>query len=199
MHALGQRIVRAQGARQLLGKPLDHRDFQAQPAILDLFREHRALFEQSIDTVADVGEGCAQLRRGGRQPEVLDARATLRQQIERQIDAVEIAVVGGAVLHMIDDLQRGAECVIGGPGRAVLAVHVEHKAADRHGRIAAVIHEVVEVAVAQLGHVHAEGVQQVLCVLRAQTSLSQLLAQRDALRLGTRFCQAASPPGCRAA
>jgi hypothetical protein len=167
MDALGQRIVRAQHARQPLRQPLDDRNFQAEAAILDLPGKHRAFFQQSGEPSAEVVEAGAQLRRGGGRFQMLDSGAMPRQQVERQIDAVEIAVIGAAVLHMIDDLQRGAKRVVGGPGRARLAMHVEHEAADRHGRIAAVVHQLVEVAVAQLADVHAEGVEQILRVLRA--------------------------------
>src|ERR1700746_1783980 len=41
----------------------------------------------------------------------VDIRPMRRQDIERQVDAVEIAIVLGAVLHMIDDLQRRTEWI----------------------------------------------------------------------------------------
>ena len=100
MHALGQRIVRAQYARQFFRQPLDHRHFQAQPAVVDLRRKTRALFCSSASSRSQMSvEAGAQLRRSGRRLQVFDARAAARQQIERQIDAVEIAVVGGAILQ----------------------------------------------------------------------------------------------------
>ena len=146
--------------------------------------ENPRFLQQVVEPAANVVEAGAQLRRGRGRLQVLDARAARLEHIERQIDAVEIAVVGGAVLHMIDDLQRRAERVVGWPGRAILAVHVEHEPADRHRRVAAVVHQVVEVAVAQLGDVHAKRIEQVLRVLRAQPARSEFVAQRDALRLG---------------
>ena len=77
------------------------------------------------------------------------------ERVEREIDAVEAAVILAAILQVVDDLQRRAQRVGGRPGRAVFAVHVEHEAADRHGRVAAIVHELVPVGVAQLGDVAA--------------------------------------------
>ena len=53
---------------------------------------------------------------------------------------------------------------------AALAMHVEHEAADRHGGVAAIVHQLVPVAIAQLGDVQAEGLEQVLRVLRRQAA-----------------------------
>ena len=189
MHALGQRIVRPQHAGQFLRQPLDHRHFQTQATIGDLCRERRAVFQQHGQAPADVVETSAQLRRGGRRLQLLDAGTVAREQVERQIDAVEIAVVGGAVLQVIDDLQRGAQRVVGGPRRARLAMHVEHETADRHGRVAAVVHQVGPVAVAPLDHVHAEGGDEVARMLRIEPARAQLGAQRHAFRLGVALAE----------
>ena len=78
-----------------------------------------------------------------------------RKRVERNIDAIEIAIILPAILQVIDDLQRRAKRIVGRPGRAALAMHVEHEAPDRHGRIAAIVDQIVPVAVAQLGHIHA--------------------------------------------
>ena len=50
---------------------------------------------------------------------------------------------------------------------AALAMHVEHEAADRHRRIAAIVDQLVPVRVAVLGDVLAERLEQILRVLRA--------------------------------
>ena len=62
---------------------------------------------------------------------------------------------------MIDDLQRGAQRVVGGHRPCDFAMQVEHEAADRRRRIAAVVHQLVPVGVAPLGDVAAEGFQQI--------------------------------------
>ena len=68
------------------------------------------------------------------------------------------------------------------PERLVLAVHVQHEAADRRRRIAAVVHQVVPVVVAQLAHIATEGLQQIERMPRA-TDHAQIqgLAQSHAL------------------
>ena len=68
------------------------------------------------------------------------------ERILRNIDAVDVPVIGAAILQMIDDLQRRAERVVGWPGRAALAMDIEHEAADRHRRIGAIVDQVVPVA-----------------------------------------------------
>ena len=78
---------------------------------------------------------------------------------------------------MIDDLQRGAQRIIGRPDRAVLAVHVAYEASHRHGGIAAVVHQVVPVLVAQLGHVQPERGQQILRMARRQPARGERVAQ----------------------
>jgi hypothetical protein len=66
------------------------------------------------------------------------------------------------------------------PGGAALAVHVEHEAADRHRRIAAIADQVVPVGVAVLGDILAKRRQQVLRVLRGKVAFRQRRAQRHA-------------------
>ncbi len=73
--------------------------------------------------------------------------------------------------------------VVGGPGRAALAMHVEHEAADRHRRIAAIVDQVVPIAVAELGDVEPERGEQILGVARRQLALVELRPQRDADRI----------------
>ena len=63
---------------------------------------------------------------------------------------------------------------------ARLAVHVEHEAADRHGRIRAIVDQLVPVGVAKLGDVLPERVQQILRVPRRQAAA--LAASRAAPR-----------------
>ncbi len=189
VNALGQRIVRLQGARQPLGQALNDRDLEAQAAVGDLPGKTGALLQQRRHARAQVVKAGAQLRRGRGFFQVFDASAMGRQQGERDIDAIEVAIVFAAVLQMIDDLQSRAQRVVGGPGRVLLAMHVEHEAADRHGRVAAIVHQLVPVAVAQLGDVEAEGGQQIPGVLGIERPLRQYRAQRDAFRLGVALAE----------
>ena len=112
-----------------------------------------------------------------RRAKLLDAGARRRKRIERDIDAVEVAEVLAAVLQVIDDLQCGAERIVRRPGGAALAMHIEHEAADRHRRVAAIMNEIVPVRVAQLGHVHAERGEQILRVARRKPALGERVAQ----------------------
>ena len=93
--------------------------------------ENDALWSNSAPVrFARPAQARAQRRRRRRGAEILDAGAACRQRVERHIDAIEIAVIVAAILQVIDDLQRGAQRVVGGPGGALLAVHV----AARSGR-----------------------------------------------------------------
>ena len=85
---------------------------------------------------------------------------------------------------MVVDLQAGAERIRRRPGRNILAMDVEHEAADRHRRVAAIVDHVVPVLVAQLGHVHAECNQHVERVARWHRALGKRAAQIDRFLLG---------------
>ena len=98
-------------------------------------------------------------------------------------------VILSAILQVVDDLQRGAERVIGGPSRAALAVNVEHEASDWHGRVRAIAHQVVPVAVAQLGHIHSEGGEQILRVARRELAICEVRAQGDAGRISVALAE----------
>jgi hypothetical protein len=51
--------------------------------------------------------------------ERFDADAVRAEKIERHVNPIEIAVVGLAILQMIDDLQRSAQRIVGRPGAAL--------------------------------------------------------------------------------
>ena len=78
--------------------------------------------------------------------------------------------------------------------RAALAMHVEHEAADRHRRIAAIVDQFVPVGVALLGDVLPERGQQILRMARRQRALGQRSAQRDGFAARRRSRRAGSPP-----
>ena len=112
--------------------------------------------------------------------------------------------VGGAVLQVVQHLQRGAERVGGGVGRGRLAVQVEHVAADRHRGQAAVIVQLVPARAAVLRRVLPEGVEQVERVAGGDAGLGQAGAQaggagaaaaRLASRLAAQHGAHAAEPG----
>ena len=153
------------------------RDFEREPPVVDQERKHVALGEQPSGAFGEAVQCREQRRRGLRLTERFDADAVRGEKIERDIDAVEIAVVGLAILQMIDDLQRRAQRIVGRPGAAALAVHVEHEAADRHRRQRTITDQIVPVAIAQLGHIELESGEQILCVPRRQRALGERRAQ----------------------
>ncbi len=108
------------------------------------------------------------------------------KRVQRNVDAVEIAIVLAAVLQMIDDLQRRAQRIVGRPDRAALAMHVADEAADRHRRECAIADQIVPVAVAQLGDVEPECGEQILRVLRRQVALGERGAQPHRNRIARR-------------
>ncbi len=72
---------------------------------------------------------------------------------------------------MIDDLERGAQGVIGRPAILAFAMHIQHETPHRHGGIAAIIDQLVPIAIAQLGDVAAESFQKIQRVLIGQAML----------------------------
>ena len=127
--------------------------------------------DQRLGVVEQPVEHAAQRRAGGRRGERLDRAAGRREIVQRDIDAVEIAVIVGAVLQMVQHLQRGAQRVRSRPSVAALAVQIEQLPADRRRRIAAILHQIVPVAVAQLDRVLAERAQHVMAMLRGDPGL----------------------------
>jgi hypothetical protein len=183
MNALAQRIASRQHRGQAFREGLNDRDLQGEPRVFDACGKRPALAQQVPGAAREPVDGIEQ-RGGGRTGvELLHARACCRQHVEGDVDAVEVAVILSAILQVIDDLQRGAERIIGGPQRAALAVDVEHVAPDRHGGVGAVADQVVPITVAQLGHVHAEGGEQILRMARRELARRQLRAQCDRDRI----------------
>ncbi len=66
---------------------------------------------------------------------------------------------------------------------------VEHEAADRHRRIAAIMNDLVPILVAQLGHVHAERDQHVERMTRRHAAFGERAAQADGLGLGVALAE----------
>ena len=181
MRALGQGITINQPLRQAFRQGLDHRHLQRQPPVDDLAGEGAGRFQQIPGAPGQVRDHLLQRRRGAIRAQGLDRNARRVQGVPRHIDPVDLVVVLAAVLQVVDHLQRRAQGVIGRPGRARLAVHIQHEPPDRHGRIAAIVHQLVPAGVACLGHVAAEGFEQVQRVLVGQVVGLQGPAQALAL------------------
>ena len=115
-----QRIGDAQPLRQRFGEALDRADLHREPHVVDAVGEGRAIASSKRRSLRRASAAIAARSGAGAlgSPSISTLGAVRRQNVLREIDAVEIAVVLAAVLQMIDDLQRRAERVIRGPGRA---------------------------------------------------------------------------------
>ena len=184
MHALAKGIAHFQHADDLVGKSLDHRNLETEPEIPDLGGERSAFVEQRCGPHRQRLQALQQRRRRLRLSEHLDRRARRCERIARQIDAVEIAIILGAILQMIVDLQAGAQRIGCGPGRGALAMHVEHEAPDRHRRVAAIMDDFVPVLVTKFGDVHPERDQDIERMARRHRALGQRVAQINRFFLG---------------
>ena len=109
------------------------------------------------------------------------------EDVRRQIDAIEIAIILAAILQVVDDLQRCADRIGSRPGRRALAMHVEDEAPHRHRRKGAVRDQIVPVRVAPLDRVEPKSLEQVLRVPRPETAFGP--ARAAELRLA-----GSSPP-----
>ena len=98
--------------------------------------------------------------------------------VERQVNAIEALIVLGAILQMIDDLQRRADSVGGGPHGRIFFVHVENEAADRRRGQSAIVHELGPVSVTVLSRVKPKCFKQIERMFRAQSGLGKLKPQR---------------------
>ncbi len=76
---------------------------------------------------------------------------------------------------MVQDLQRVAERIGEFPGIAGFAMKIEHMASDGGRRVAAILQEIVPVAVAALGRVLGEGPEHVMAMPRRHADLVQAL------------------------
>ncbi len=94
---------------------------------------------------------------------------------------------------MIDHLKRGAKRIAGWPRVIVITVNIQNKAADRIRRVAAVIHQIVPVGIAQLRYIAAEGFEQIEPMLRGQISLVQYPLKRLRFQRGFALAEAANP------
>ena len=162
MNLFAQRIAFEQQGIELAREARDHGDFQAKAEIVDLRPEGgcparpaaRSAPPRLAKPLRSAGEAFAA-------PSASASKALRGKHILRNINAIEIAIVGAAVLQMIDDLERRAQRVRGGPGRFALAMHVENEAPDRRRRIGAIVHEFGPIRIALLDRIHPEGAQKI--------------------------------------
>ena len=166
-----------------MSERIDDGDFESKPAIIDQERKAVALAEKPFRPFGETMQARKQRRRCLRRAERFNARAARGKRVEWNVDPVEIAVIVLAVLQMIDDLQRRAQCVIGRPDRAALAVHVADETTHRHRRQRTITDEIVPIAITQFGHVEPERGEQILRMARRKASRSKCVAQLDRDRI----------------
>ena len=133
---------------------------------MDGGRKGSAVAQEAGGTVRKLVDAVKQA--GGRAllPQFHHACSGRTKAVERNVDAIEIAVILSAILQVIDDLQRRAEGIIGGPDGPAFPMHIEHEASNRHRRVGTIADQVVPVAVAQFGDIHPERGEQILRMTR---------------------------------
>ncbi len=132
------------------GQGADDRGLDPQAARFHPARQLRGGAVQLVGGGEHPVEHRAQGRHGLGPRHIVDGKPGLAQPVLRNVAAVQVAQVLGAILQMVEHLQRGAERVGGPPGGAVLAMQIEHVASDRGRGIAAIIHQLGPVRVAVL-------------------------------------------------
>ncbi len=188
MNLLAQGIAFAQNLIEPLRQFDDDRGLEAEAHISHLRRQGAASRNERCGFRYEGVEACPKAGRGLRGRQRFDADARRGERILRNVNAIEISVIRGAILQMVDDLERAAEGVRGGPGRLALAVNVEHEAPDRRRRIGAIAHQIVPIRITLLDRVHTEGAQKIERVARGQTLVgrkdcAQRLRRLDRLAL----------------
>ena len=108
LHPLAQRIAAFEIARETARQRLDGGDLDSQPHVFDLGDQRLATIDQlavrrAISAMAPRRAGAA---RGA--PSISTEAPMRGEDVQRQVDAIEAAVVLGAILKVVDDLQRRA-------------------------------------------------------------------------------------------
>ena len=101
LHARRKRIAAAEMARQPLREIDDHRAFAAQAGAFDAPRQTPRIGDELLRPVEQAVDDTAQARRELAGLQLGDARAARLEILTRQIDAIEIAMVLGAILQMV--------------------------------------------------------------------------------------------------
>ncbi len=137
MDALAQRIARAQHRGETLRKVWMTATSRASRVSAIAAENGAAVAQQRLaGAAASLWMQASSAGEARSAPSASTVAPASAKRIERNVDAIELAIILAAILQVIDDLQRRAQRVVGRPGRAALAMDVEHEASDRHGRIA---------------------------------------------------------------
>ena len=131
--------------------------------------------------------------------QILHRIAVALEHIQRQIDAI-LFQIHDHILPEIGELQRRASGVGKRlPLRVAIAAQPQHQAAHRIRRIAAVVEQLLEVAIARDGLILLEGLDQIVERLDRQVVLRDGRPQRHEHRMLARArvhrLQFAAPPG----
>lgn len=183
MDRLAQGVAYLQKANQTLRQCLYDGDLKRKPAIADLAGESAAMVKKRADALGKADNRRAKAWRGVGFGERGHVGAGGAEHVKRNIDPIEIAIIVAAVLQVVDDLQGRAQRVVRGPGGLAFAMHIEHEAADRHRGKAAIGDQVLEIGVAPLGYIEAEGGEEVLGMAWRQAVFGKCRAQGKAVRL----------------
>src|SRR5262245_49853062 len=96
-------------AVEIFGKSLNDTHFACKPSIADLRRKRCGSNEQIPNAIRHTGDDAQQSRAGPRFTQHTWIYAGGGKRILRNVDAVEVAIILGAVLQVIDDLKRRAK------------------------------------------------------------------------------------------
>ena len=113
-----QRILPPEPSRKARAHGERRRSLRPEAAVRDQIRQGGRLDQHVPDKVEAAVDGGTQLRSGGCAPKL----AAVREPFGGDVCAIEQAVVGAAVLEVVEDLVRRAEGVGGTDASAVLAV-----------------------------------------------------------------------------
>src|SRR5262245_9755090 len=102
MDALAQRIAPAEEAGEPFGKGLDDGNLESKPDVLNPDRERPALMQEALGAVRERMDTDQQRRRSSIGAKHLHCGAGRGKRIERDVDAIEIAVVLAAILQVVD-------------------------------------------------------------------------------------------------
>jgi hypothetical protein len=98
MNALAERIASCQHGHQPFRKGLNDRDLQGEPRVIDARGKRPAVAQEVPGAARKLADGAEQGGGRGSPAQLLHLRAGLCQDIERNVDAVEIAVIFAAIL-----------------------------------------------------------------------------------------------------
>src|ERR1700740_2207371 len=158
MNSFAERIMRLKPVTQAYRQPLDYGHLGCEAPVADQRGEACGLLEQALNAFNEACKNGPQRWRGMRAAQLF----YFHTGVERNVDSIELPVILGAVLQVIDDLECGAQRIVGGPGRAAFPMDVEHEPADRHCRQPAIADQVIPSLVSRYGDVPDEGVEQLM-------------------------------------